>query len=76
MTAIATADLKNISEIFEKIKVDYPEYSERFVYFLVTCLYLDSDFNLVKVFNLRPYGGLIGIDNSSLDTYLKSYIFF
>ena len=42
MTAIATADLKNISEIYEKIKVDYPEYSERFVYFLFILLFVYS----------------------------------
>ena len=75
MTTIATVDLKNIHEIYEQIKVDYPEYSERFVYFLAACLYLDPEINLEIVLKLRPYGGLIGIDNSSLDTYLKSYKF-
>ena len=75
MTTIATVDLKNIHEIYKQIKVDYPEYSERFVYFLAACLYLDPEINLEIVLKLRPYGGLIGIDNSSLDTYLKSYKF-
>ena len=75
MTIIATIDLKNIHEIYEQIKVDYPEYSERFVYFLAACLYLDPEINLEIVLKLRPYGGLIGIDNSSLDTYLESYKF-
>ena len=75
MTTIATIDLKNIHEIYEQIKVDYPDYSERFVYFLAACLYLDPDINLEIVLKLRPYGGLIGIDNSSLDTYLKSHKF-
>ena len=75
MTTIATIDLKNIHEIKKQIKVDYPEYSERFVYFLAACHYLDPDINLEIVLKLRPYGGLIGIDNSSLDTYLKSYKF-
>ena len=45
MTTIATIDLKNIHEIYEQIKVDFPDYSERFVYFLATCLYLDTDVN-------------------------------
>ena len=75
MTTIATIDLKNIHEIYEQIKVDFPDYSERFVYFLATCFYLDPDVNLETALNLRPYGGLMGIDNSSLDTYLKSYKF-
>ena len=75
MTTIPTIDLKNIREIYEQIKVDYPEDSERFVYFLTACLYLDPDINLEIVLKLRPYGGLIGIHNSSLDTYLKSYKF-
>ena len=75
MTTIATIDSKNIHIIYEKINVDYPENCERFVYFLAACLYLDPDTNLEIVLKLRPYGGLIGIDNSSLDTYLKSYKF-
>ena len=75
MTTIATIDLKNIHEIYKQIKIDYPEYSERFVYFLAACHYLDPDINLEIVLKLRPYGGLIGIDNSSLDIYLKSYKF-
>ena len=75
MTTIATVDLKNIHEIYKQTKVDYPEHSERFVYFLAACLYLDPEINLEIVLKLRPYGGLIGIDNSSLDTYLKSYNF-
>ena len=75
MTTIATVDLKNTHEIYDQIKLDYPEYSERFVCFLAACLYLDPDINLEIVLKLRPYGGLIGIDNSSLDKYLKSYKF-
>ena len=72
MTTIATIDLINIHEIYEQIKVDYPDYSEWFVYFLAACLYLDPDINLEIVLKLRPYGSLIGIDNSSLDNYLIS----
>ena len=75
MTILATIDLKNIHEIYEQIKVDYPEYSERFVYCLAASHYLEPDMNLEIVLKLRPYGGLVGIDNSSLDTYLKSYKF-
>ena len=75
MRTIATIDLKNIHEIYEQIKIVFPDYIERFVYFLATCLYLDPDVNLETALKLRPYGGFIGIGNSSLDTYLKSYKF-
>ena len=68
MTTIATIDMINIHEIYEHIKVDYPDYSEPFVYFLAACLFLDPDINLEIVLKLRTYGGLIGIENSSLDT--------
>ena len=73
MTTIATIVLMNVHEIYEQIKVDYPDYSVRFLYFLAACLYLDPNINLEIVLKLRPNGSLIGIDNSSLDTYLRSY---
>ena len=75
MTTIAMVDLKNIHEIYDQTKLDYPEYSEQFEYFLATCLYLDADINLEIVLKLRPYVGLIGIDNTSLDKCLNSYKF-
>ena len=31
---------------------------------------MDPDVNLETDLKLRPYGGLIGIDNSSMETYL------
>ena len=51
----------------------YPNNSVRLNYFLATSAYFseiersDSDIAL----KLRPYGGIIGIDNSSVDKYLK-----
>ena len=42
------------------------------MYFLATCLYLDPDLDLDIALKLRPYGGLIGIDNSLLDKYFKN----
>ena len=42
-------------------------------YFLATCQYLDPNLGLDIAMKMRPYGGLIGIDNSSLDLYFKSY---
>ena len=72
-TAIATVDLKTIHEIYTLIKIDYQEHNERFLYFLATCLHLDPDVNLEIALKLKPYGGIIGIDISSLDCYLKSF---
>ena len=54
MTTIATIDLKNIHENYKQIKIDCPEYKERFVYFLAACHYLDPDINLEIVLKLRP----------------------
>ena len=62
---IGTIDLKNIHDIFLEIKKYYPKYGERFLYFLAACQYLDPDIDLEVTLKLRPYGGLIGIDNSS-----------
>ena len=73
MTTLATVDLKAIHEIYKELKKDYFQYGERFLYFLATCQYLDPDLDLDIAMKMRPYGGLIGIDNSSMDKYFKSY---
>ena len=36
-------------------------------------MYLDPDLDLEIALKLRPYGGLIGINNSSLDVYFKIF---
>ena len=72
MTTIATVDLDRIHEIYKKMKKEYSQYGDRFLYFLATCLYLDPHLDLKIALKLRPYGGLIGIDNSSLDVYFKN----
>ena len=71
--SIATIDLKNIHEIYLEIMNNYPKYGEMFLYFLAACQYLDPDIDLEATLKLRLYGGLIGIDNSSLDYYFKSF---
>ena len=73
MTTLATVDLKAIHEIYKELKKDYFQYGEGFLYFLATCQYLDPDLDLDIALKMRPYGGLIGIDNSSLDKYFNSY---
>ena len=67
MVTVATVDLKSIHEIYKGLKRDYSQYSQGFLYFLATRLYLDPDLDLDVALKLRSHGGLIGIDNSSLD---------
>ena len=69
---IATIDLRSIHEIYLEIKKNYPKYGERFLYFLTACQCLDPDIDLEAILELSSYGGLIEIDNSSLDNCLKS----
>ena len=39
--------------------------------FLTTCLFFDRDIDAEIALNLRHVGGLIGINNSTLDSLLK-----
>ena len=72
-STIATVDIKSIHENYLILKENYPDYEKRFVYFLATCLHLFPNIDLDITPKLRPYGGIIGIDNSSLDKYFKSF---
>ena len=47
----------------------YPDNSNRCSFYFVSSDNLNYDI----LFKLKFYGGLIGIDNSSLDKYLKKY---
>ena len=73
VATIATIDLKRIHENHLFMREVYPEYSERYLYFLATCLQLDPNIDLDMALKLPPYGGIIGIDNSSLDKYFNSF---
>ena len=73
MATIATLDLKNIHELYLEVKKEHSGYSERYLHFLATYFYLDPDLDLDIALKLSAYGGLIGIDNSTLDKYFKSY---
>ena len=72
MATLATVDLKAIYEIYNELKNDYSQYGERILYFWASSQYLDPDLDLDIAMKMRPYGGLLGIDNS-LDKYFKSY---
>ena len=71
MTPIATVDLDRIHDI-QKEKRIFTIRRKIFV-FLATCLYLDPDIDLEIALKLRPYGGLIVIENSLLDNYFTSF---
>ena len=73
MATIATVDLKRVHELYQEVKKEYSGYSERYLYYLAICFYLDPNLDWDIAVMLRPYGGLIGFDNSTLDKYFKSY---
>ena len=63
-------DLILIHEIYTSLKQTYPDNSNRSNFFLAaySLFFVSSDnLNCDILIKLRPYGGLIGIDNSSLD---------
>ena len=71
---VTPIDLKIIHKIYTSLKQTYPDNSNRRNYFLAACslFFVTSDnLNYDILIKLRPYGGLIGIDNSSLDKYLN-----
>ena len=72
---VTSTDLENIHEIYLTVKKTYPENSDRRKFFLTACSLFffssENDLNYDVAIKLRPYGGLIGIDDSSLDKYLK-----
>ena len=73
-STIATVDIKGFHENYLYLKENYRDYGERFVYVLATtCLLSDPNIDLEIALKLRPYGGIIGIDNSSLNKYFKSF---
>ena len=72
-TGSTPIDLKINQKISTSLKQTYPDKSIRRNYFLAACsLFVVSSDNLNydTLFKLRPYGGLISIDNSSLEKYL------
>ncbi len=56
---------------FQQIERKFPQNSKRKNFFLAACLDFDPNVNLQTASKLRPYGGLIGINNSSWEDRLK-----
>ena len=72
---VTPIDLKIIHESYTSLKQIYPDISNRRKYFLAACslFFVSSDnLNYDILIKLRPYGGLIGIDSSSLNKHLKT----
>ena len=72
---VTSTDLEIIHEIFIALKKTYPENTNRRNYFLAACsLFFLSTTNHINndvAIKLRPFGGLIGMEKSSLDKYLS-----
>ena len=72
---VTSTDLEIIHEIFITLKKTYLENTNHRNYFLAACsLFFFSttnDINYDVAIKLRPYGGMIGIENFSLDKYLS-----
>ena len=63
--------LEHLQENYAETENKFGTKSERQKYFLAACLLFDPKIDLNIALKLRPYGGTIGIENSSLDNYLK-----
>ena len=65
--------LNKIHENYLSVSSLYPNNSVRLNCFLATSAYFSEieGFDFDIALKLRPYGGIIGIDNSSVDKYLK-----
>ena len=72
MTTNATQDLKRIHQLKQAVKKEFSGCSERYLYFLATCFYLDPYLDLDIALQFRDHGRLIGIDNSTLDKHFDS----
>ena len=72
---VASKDLPIIHKNYLTVAQKFPQNSIRLIYFLSACEFFNDQENFDHdiAFKLRPYGGLIGIDNSSLDNQLKSF---
>ena len=72
---VASKDLPIIHKNYLTVAQKFPQNSIRLNYFLSACEFFNDQENFDHdiALKLRPYGGLIGIDNSSLDHQLKSF---
>ena len=70
---IGIEDIKLIHERSLSLRgnLTFSHISHRQLYFVAACALLDPEFDGEIALKFRPYGGLIGVDNSRLDPLLK-----
>ena len=73
MKTIGIEDIKLIHKKSRSVRgtLTFSHISHRQLYFVAACALLDSEIDGEIALNFRPYGGLIGVDNSRLDPLLK-----
>ena len=73
MNTIGIEDIKKIHEkaISMRGNLNISHISHRQFYFVAACALLDPEIDGEIAFKFRPYDGLIGVDNSRLDPFLK-----
>ena len=73
MNTIGIEDIKLIHEKTVSLRgnQNFSHISHRQLYFVATCALLDPEIDGKIALKFRPYGGLIGVDNSRLDPLLK-----
>ena len=71
ISGIQSNDLKKLQENYEEVSLYYKAMECRKKYFLAACQLFYPEIDYEIALKLRPYGGLIGIENSRLDNYLK-----
>ena len=73
-SVITTNDREIIHETYISLQNIYPDNSVRRNYFLAACFLFNEskDFDFDIAMKLRPCAGSIGIDNSSMDRFLKN----
>lgn len=74
MNRVTVSDVQRINKVFRTELLPYSDYfnkSKRKLYFLAACRVFEPNIDLDLARKLCPYGGLIGISNSSLDFLLK-----
>lgn len=68
---VTSMRIEEMDRIFQNLSDEFADVGVRRKYFLAACQMWNPNVDLNFARKLRPYGGLIGIDNSSLDKYLK-----
>lgn len=75
-TGLREVDLLHINANYAFLQRYFAENTNRKNYFLAACAHIYPKVDLEIVNDVTPYGGIIGVNNSSLDCYLKHFKIF